>query len=252
LARRKKRHPDSAAQTLDELESLGDRLLAWVNENATLTLGVAAGILIVAATWGYVGQRRSELENDSAVALAQALGDYRVAMGATPASIEISEPANPETGRRIRSEYIGRFEQVAAEYAGTTAGALALLEAGKLQQALGEDAAAEATYQRALDDVSAGDPVRGFLLTRLGSVHEAAGEWTEAAEAYAAAAAVPLFPLRYEALADAARSYAVAGERTKALDTFARLESEAPDYRVPPYVEARLSELRDAPSGETP
>ena len=146
---RKKRQPDSAAHTLDELESFGDRMAEWAKSNITLILSAAAGILIAAAFWGFASQRVSEGESESASALAQVLGDYRVAMGATPGSIELVEPANPETGRRIRVEYVERFEQVAAEHAGTTAGALALLEAGKLTQKLGDGPAAAAIYQRA-------------------------------------------------------------------------------------------------------
>jgi len=247
---RKKRQPESAAHTLDDIEGLGDRLAVWVGENAMLILSLAAGILIVAAIWGFSVQRMREAESASGAALAIALGDYRTAMGATPGSIEIAEPANPETGRRVRSEFVERFEQVAAEHAGTPAGALALLEAGKLQQTLGDTQAAAASYQRGADSVSDAEPVRGFLLMRLGSVHETEGAWAEAGGAYVSAGQISEFPLRYEALADAARSYARAGDRTRALDAFAQLESEAPGYKVVPYVEAQIAELRGTPSPE--
>jgi tetratricopeptide (TPR) repeat protein len=251
LARKSnKRHPDSAAQALDQMESRGDQLTNWAAENAMLLLSVAAGILVVAAIWGFATQRSRSVEDASGAALAQVLDDYRTAMGATPGNIEITEPANPETGRRVRSDFVERFEAVASEHTATTAGALALLEAGKLQQELGEDQSALATLGRGIEGLSEDEPVRGFLLMRVGGVHEAEDAWNLAGEAYASAAQIEGFPLRYEALADAARSYAQAGDRERALGAFAQLETEAPDYRVAPYVESRLAELRDAPASE--
>lgn len=247
---RKKHHPDSAAQTLDLIESRGDQLARWVAENRVLVLGVAAGILVAAGIWGLASQQMRQSRDESAAALAEVMGDYRVAMGGTPGSLELAEPANPETARRIRTEYVALFTAMAAAHEGTTAGALALLEAGKLQQTLGEPEAAIASYESGLEQVGAEDPVRGFLLTRLASVYEAEGRWIEAGDTHSRAAEVADFPLRYEALADAARCYAQAGSTEQAVAAYARIESEAPDYRLAPYVEARLDELRGRPSAE--
>ena len=59
-----------------------------------------------------------------------------------------------------------------------------------------------------------------------------------------AASAISDFPVRYLALAEAARCYAEAGESAKALAAFERLQAEAPQLRVPAHIQARLTELR--------
>jgi tetratricopeptide (TPR) repeat protein len=249
VARKKSRHPDSAAETLDAIESWGDRAASWISENPTPILGTVVAVLVLA---GLIGLTRDTLDasaEESATALARVQHDYRVAMGGTPGSIEIPEPANPETARRIRTEAIADYEAVAAEHAGTSAGALALLEAGKLQQQLDDNAAALASFQAGLDSVDADDTIRAFLLARMASVHEVEGRYAEAADAYERAAEVPGYALRFDALADAARCHALAGQADRALALEERLRAEAPDARIPPYLEARLAELRRTAPG---
>lgn len=245
MATRKRRHhPESAAETLEAIESWGDRAARWIGEHPMPILGAAVAILLIAGVFGLTRDTLSADASESAAALARVQHDYRIAMGGTPGSIEVPEPANPETARRIRQDTIAEYEQVAAEHAGTTAGALALLEAGKLHQQLGEPETAIETYERGLESVDADAPVRAFLLTRLASVHESAGRYAQAAETYEQAASVPGYALRYHALADAARNHAQAGDAERALAAQDRIASEAPDVQLAPYVEARLSELR--------
>jgi tetratricopeptide (TPR) repeat protein len=243
---RKKNQPESAAKTLDEIESRGDRILNRVLENPTPILATAAAILVIAAVWGFTSQARSSAAEESAGALAKVQGDYRVAMGGTAGQIELAEPANPATALAIRTEYVAAYKAVAEEYAGTTSSALALLEAGRLQQELGENEVAIGTWEAALESVDRQATVAAFLLTRLGATHEQAGRWDRAAESYEAASAAQNYPLRYEALASAARAYANAGDTMRALALFDRIESEAPAFRLAPYVEARRDELRRA------
>jgi tetratricopeptide (TPR) repeat protein len=242
--RKRRHHPESAADTLEAIESWGDRAARWIGEHPLPILGTAVAILLIAGVIGLTRDTLTADASESAAALARVQHDYRIAMGGTPGSIEVPEPANPETARRIRRDTIAEYEQVAAEHAGTTAGALALLEAAKLQQQLGEPDAAIETYERGLDSVGADEPVRAFLLTRLASVHESAGRYAAAAQTYEQAARVPGYALRYDALADAARNHAQAGDAERALAAQDRIASEAPDMKLPPYVEARLSELR--------
>ncbi len=245
---RKKSKQQSAGETLDGMESAGDRLAEWIGENPLPILGAAAVILLVAAIFAFTSSYRETSRNDAAAALSQVQADYRVAMGATPTSIEVVEPANPETALQIRSEYVERYQQVAEEHAGTTAGALALLEAGKLQQQLGQHEEPLASFKNGLAAVPADDPVSPFLLARVANAHENAGNWSEAGEAYERASEVASFALRYDALTDAARSYAEAGDRSRALQAYGRLQSEAPEHPLPEYVEAKLEELRVAAS----
>ena len=51
---------------------------------------------------------------------------------------------------------------------------------------------------------------------------------------------------RPDALADAARCFAEAGEIDSALEAFARVETEAPAYFLPEHIGAQLRELRAA------
>jgi tetratricopeptide (TPR) repeat protein len=241
---RKKHQPDSAAKTLDEIESRGDQILGWVLEHQKQLLIAAGAILVVAGIWGFTFQMRGQALQESAAALAKVQSAYRVAMGGTPGTLELAEPANPATALAIRTEYIAEYEKVAEAYSGTTAGALALLEAGRLQQELGEDEAAIATYEAALDAVDRKETVAAFLLMRLGAAHEEGARWTRAAESYEAASVTHNYPLRYDALANAARAYANAGDDERALAAFDRIETEAPDFRLPPYLEARRDALR--------
>ena len=62
--------------------------------------------------------------------------------------------------------------------------------------------------------------------------------------AHEAASAIEAHPLRYWALADAARCYAQAGETGRAKALADRLELEAPTLNLPPHVRTKLRELR--------
>lgn len=241
---RKKHLPESAGETLDQIESRGDQIVEWVSTNPMLVMGTALALLVVAGAWGLTRSSMESSRNESAAALSRIQGDYRVAMGATPGTVEIPEPANPETARTVRTEYLEKYLEMAGDYEGSVAAALALLEAGRIQRALGEGDGAIETFERAVGQLDEASPVRALLQASIGATHEAAGRWSQAAEAYEAAASVANYPLRYEALADASRSYAHAGNDAKAIEIYAAIESEAPDYRIPPYLEARIGELR--------
>lgn len=243
MAKKKRREPDSATETLDAIESWGDRIVNIVSENPTPILAGIVGVLVIAGVVGLTRDYSDSGASESASALARVQGDYRIAMGGTPGSVEIPEPANPETARLLRIETITDYEEVAGEYSDTPAAALALLEAGKLQQQLGDSVAAIASFDRGLDQVGPDDPIRAFLLSRQAAVHEADGQYAEAGAAYQQAAAVPGNPLRFDALSDAARTYVQAGDSDQALAAYARIQAEAPDYRMAPYIEARLAEL---------
>ena len=52
------------------------------------------------------------------------------------------------------------------------------------------------------------------------------------------------FPLRFWALADAARCFARAGEPVTALALLERVENEAPEMKLPAHLRALLRELR--------
>ena len=239
-----KRKPESAAETLDQLESLGDRLGSWIAENAMLLVGLAVLILLMAGGYGLVNSRRVAAREAASSALAKVENSFISAMGSPPDAFVIEEPANPETGRRVREEYVGRYGEVASEFSGTLEGGLAALQSGSLQQILGRTDEAIATWQAALATSPEQSVVRGLLLERIAGSHETLGRWAEAAAAHEAAAAITNFPVRYLALAEGARCYAEAGESAKALALFDRLQAEAPQLQIAPHIVARLTELR--------
>ncbi len=231
------------AETLRELEASGDRLAQWAADNAALILGAIAAVLVIAAGVGFWLQHRSNERDAAANALAFATSEYRQAMGADPIAGPIPEPANAELAVRTRREFAERFAAVAREHDGTTAGAIAWLEAGAIQEDLDQLEDAAASFAAARDAAPEG-AVGALASRRLAGLAEQRGDMAAAAEAYERAAAVDRYPLRASALADAARCWAAAGESDAALEVFQRLESEFPDELVVPQVEALLAELR--------
>ena len=95
-----------------------------------------------------------------------------------------------------------------------------------------------------MDQAPAASALRGLALERLARGREATGDFAGAAAAFEEASAIADFPLRYYALADAARTRMLAGERDRAAALAERLQNEAPDLRLPDHVKTRLDELR--------
>jgi len=244
VAKKKQNHPESAAATLDEIESLGDRLAEWVGANRIMVISVAAAILVSAAGWGIFTSTETQATEQASADLAQVEREYLVAMGAAPGDIDIVEPANPETARNTRTEFEGRFREVAEAHAGSASAALAWIHVGTLQLELGNRAAGIETWRATADALAADDQLRAILLVRIASAQEDEGRFTEAAQAYEAASEVPGYPLRYRSLADAARCYAEAGDAMRAVALLDRLESIEPRPQIPDATRAKLLELR--------
>jgi tetratricopeptide (TPR) repeat protein len=241
VARKKSKNP--TAETLRELEESGDRIAEWASENAALILGAIAAILVIAAGAGLYIQAGAKSRDAAADDLAMATSQYRRAMGADPIGGAIPEPANQELAERTRSQYVERFSEVANEHGGTSAGALAWLEAGQLQTQLGRLEAAAESFGHARDE-AAGSSIAALGSIRLANLAENRGDPATAAESYEAAAAIDAYPLRAGALADAARCWVEAEDDARALAAFQRLESEFPDEFVEPAMAALIAELR--------
>jgi tetratricopeptide (TPR) repeat protein len=238
----KKEH-NRTAEALREIEASGDRVAEWASENAALILGIIAGLLVIAAGIGFWVQHSSDTRDASVNALARTTSDYRIAMGADPLDTLVPEPANAELAERTRTEFAARFEEVGREYSGTTVGAIGLLEAGGLQVELGQLDAAIQNFEAARDSVQ-GTSLAALASTRLAGLAETRGDMKAAAQAFESAASVTKYPLRAEALAEAARCWAAANEPDRALATFQRLESEFPDELVAPHIKSLIDELR--------
>jgi tetratricopeptide (TPR) repeat protein len=241
----KKQTPNPTAETLRELEASGDRLAEWASANATLILGAIAAILLIAGAIGLYVQAGEEARDEAANDLALATSQYRKEMGADPVAGPIPEPANPELAESVRVRYVDRFAEVARNHAGTTAGAVAWLEAGQLQSELGRLEAAAESFGRARDEAG-GNAIAAIAETRLAHLAEERGDLATAAAAYERAAAIDTYPLRPQALADATRCWLEADEVERALATYQRLESEFPNEPAPPAIEASIAELRAA------
>lgn len=242
--KKKRRKPESAAERLDQIESLGERIAAWVVENALVVVVVAVVALVLAATYGFWDARSTSRSTDASRALAAAHNDYRAAFGAKPGDLILAEPANPEVAQRVRTEYLARFQEVVAEHPGTSEGAIAALEAGGLQHALGRADAAEQTWRAALPGASGRDPILGLLLLRLAAARENAADWPAAAALYEQAGRLPGFPMAALALAEAARSSAMAGDAPQAIALYDESLAAADGQPAAPHIRSQLEEMR--------
>lgn len=241
----KKKAPNTAADALREIEESGDRVAEWASQNAALILGAIAVVLVLAAGIGLYIQHGSTARDEAANALAMTTGSYRLAMGADVAGGRIAEPANPELAIETRTEYAEKFAELARKHTGTAAGALAWLEAGNLQTELGKTEHATVSFEAARDGAT-GLAIEAIANNRLAGLAEERGDPAAAAEAYEAAAAVETYPLRGEALTEAARCWVEAGERDRALAVFQRFETEFPDELAAPQIGSLIAELRVA------
>lgn len=248
---RKPEHPDA----LEELNSRIDQLAHWAIEHRMRFLGALAAILVGAASYGIYDATTTSQELEAAEALAELETGYRRAMGAEPDAMVVEEPANAELASRVRREFAESFRELASEHGGTAAAVVARLEAGNRSAELGEVEAALEAFQAASEEAPNGSPLQGLVLIRLGRALEQQGRFAEAAETFERAGGIEALPVRYQALADAARSYANAGEDGRAVALYHRIEAEAPDAQLPDHVRSRLRELQarvSAPAPGTP
>ncbi len=247
VVKKKKNRPkqESAAETLDEIQSRGDDLSEWISENPGPILAGGGLVLAIAAIWGFASSGMDGDKLSASAAIADARNDYRVAMGGRYGGAgEVPEPANPEAARETREEFIGRFQKLAEEHAGSEAGSQALVQVGNLQAELDDVDGALASFQKALEPFGANDAMRGILLERVAVLHERKGDLEAAAAAHLEASGITRYPLRYHALVNAARTQAEAGKTDEAIATFDRITAEAPDLLIPEHTHAMLLELK--------
>jgi tetratricopeptide (TPR) repeat protein len=245
-------HPNPAAETLQELEQLGDQLARVVSENPRpILVGIGAILAAAAIAGGVLAWQRSS-DRAATEALEEARGAFLEAMGSSPGAVQISEPANPETARRAREDAAKRYVEVAEAHAGSAAGVLARLEAGDLRQALGEPEAALEQWRQAGAGADSDSPLRAMAFERIATAEENAGRYAEAAAAWTTAGEVEDYPLRWVALAQAGRTWLEAGDADKARALYTRIQTEAPDVRLPEYLIARLRELATEPAPAAP
>lgn len=231
---------------VEELESAVEKMANWIGTHAWQVAGSL--VVVLAAAWGIETWRNAGRLEEAAAsnALDRTRAQYLSALGAEPGAQELPELANPNAARAIQEDYLGEFQAVAEEHPGTLAGTLALFETAEILDALGRGGETPAVWEQALSQAAGNPTLEGLLQQRIGAAHEEAEAWAEAAAAYEAAGAIEAFPLRYWALADAARCRAAAGQPDAAVALYQRIEAEAPDLRLPDHLRAQLRELRAA------
>ena len=234
---------NQADETLHQIEESFDRVAHWVSARRIPLALAALLVLAVAAGSDLYQERRSAGDDEAAEALAHVRADYLNAMGAEPGALVFAEPANPEIARSARERFVKQFEAVGHDHAGSSAAALALLEAGNLHEKLGAPHLAVDAWKAALESAGAGTDLEALLLQRMARAQEDAGDWKAAAEAHERAGRNPEYPGRWHALADAARCRLEAGEPDAALALFTEIQNADVLDRVPASTVARLREL---------
>ena len=243
-----KTKPHGSSPVHGELETGLERFTQWISDNRLSVLAAVGIALASVAAFEFARSRAETRATDASNALDETQSAYLTAMGAEPGAVEVPELANPEAGKRIREEYVEKFRSVAQEHPGTLPAALAWLEVADLQAATpgSQDAILE-SLRTSLAEQPKNPRLAGLVHQRIAQVYEDQGKLTEAAAEHEAAGALPEFPLRWLALADAARCYAQAGDRTRALALLDRIESEAKDaYTLPMPLRSLQRELRAA------
>lgn len=231
-------------ELIEEIESGADRLAHWIAEHVWPIAGAVLALLLAVAGFELVQDRREGREAEASNALGRTRAAYLRAMGAEPGALRVPELANPEAAASIREEYLGRFQAVAEEHAGTVAGTLALFETAELLTELGRGDQTAGVWEEALASAEGNAVLQGLLHQRIGSVQESQGDWAAAAASYEAAGGLDEFPLRYWALLDAARCHAEAGNTAAARTLYQRLETEAPDLPIPDHQRSLARELQ--------
>jgi len=235
------KHSDTP-DVVEEIEGGVERFAGWVAANLWLSIGILVGVIALVGGLGGYASWQASREESASDALDRVRGAYLREMGASPGALEIPELANPKATQEIQERYLVEFRAISESQRGTVAGTLALLETADLLEALGRADEIAAVLAQARGE--APNPALGAMIDRrLGYLHEDAGRWAEAAAAHAAAAAVPEYPLRFWALADAARCELAAGRRAEALALYDRLAGEAPDLALPEHEAAQRREL---------
>jgi tetratricopeptide (TPR) repeat protein len=243
--KKNKQVDESAAVRLDEIQSRGDDLSEWISENPTTILGGVGAILLVTAIYGFAVSGFDGSRDKASTEIAALKNEFRIAMGGSySGSMQIPEPANPETARATRQEYIERFQQLAEAHEGTEMGAQALFQIANLRSGLDDTAGAIESYQQALAPYSDDEAMRGIILERIALLHESSGNLEAATQAHLGASEIPSYPLRYFALLNAARTQAEAGLDELAVANFDRVTQESPDLLIPEHTQAMLLELK--------
>jgi len=150
-------------QTQDAPAEIIFKLWPWVEANKNRLIGGLAVVLVVAAIAYYISSQRAQKEIDA---------------GESLTSLMVNPGAN-----RGSSQMAGAFEQLAATYAGTAAGARAQLQAAAALFDAGSYADAQAQFKKYLDGNSSG-PFADTAELGIGACQEAQNQTDAAVATY--------------------------------------------------------------------
>ncbi|HEU4431469.1 MAG TPA: hypothetical protein VFT98_22100 [Myxococcota bacterium] len=236
------------AELVENIDSVFERVAAWVAGHPQLVLIGLGALIAIAAAAGVATAVRGRGEQAAQAAVAAIHDDYLAAMGATPGALDVPEPANPEIGESARSEFSAKLLAAAEAHDHSVAAVSARLEAAEMLEKNGDAEAAFAARKLAAERASRGAGASAIALSRYAVALEVKGDLEGAAKAFEKAAEIES-PAQALALADAARCQALLGNRDAALALYARAEKLGVDD-VPVHVKQRLTELRaSAPAG---
>jgi hypothetical protein len=244
---RKPKHEQS--HVIEEIEGIAERGAQWIRDHLPLTIAALLIAIGTAAAIGALAAHRTRAAEAASDAVDRVTAEFMQAMGADPEALTLPELANPAAAAAIQSEFAAQFGAVAEEHSGTVAAAFARLEQGNLSAATGgETDATIEIWRGAIDDLAGNPNLQAIFEQRIGQAYEDDARWLEAAESHARAGAVESYPLRYWALAEAARCLQQAGEIGRARELALKLGSDAPELMLPQHLSAMLAELRQAPA----
>jgi tetratricopeptide (TPR) repeat protein len=227
-------------ELVQELNSIFDHISEWVGGHPREVLISIALVLISAAAVGFGLEWRKRGAEAAEAAVSQAWGDYEKAMGARPGE-EVVEPANPEVGKKARTESAAKLLAAAQEHNHSAAAVNARLLAAALLEANGDAKAAFEARKLAAAEAPARSGVKALAETRYAVALEASGDVKGAAGAFERAAAIDV-PGQVLALADAARCYLALGDTQRAGELYARAQKLDIDA-VPAYIREPLNVL---------
>ena len=236
---------DQPADTLEELESIGERLVQWVGANPVIVLGrrrrdPARGRQLrrLSRLEPLPGQFRFRRAGDGPQRFRR--GDGR--QGRRDVEVPGTREPGDRQGRphRVRRqvprgrEGMERAPRRARSRSSKPVRSSRSSATPTARSRLFQQAAAEAPAD--ITDSRRDRVALGHLLERRATSRRPPRRTKPPPPS-------PDFPLRDDALADAARCWAEAGKPDQALAIYQRLKTESPDLQLAPHVEARLEEL---------
>jgi tetratricopeptide (TPR) repeat protein len=244
---RKKKEKQSEHEGLDEalaqIETHGDKLAEWVGKNSQQVVIALVAVLLVAGGVSLAKVNNRDKQDAAFAAVGAVDSEFKAESNLINELGESAQLANPESLKELRDTYAEKYEAAAAEHPNTTAGAMALFQAGVLKSQSDDEEAAVEKWEAALEEASGNAKLEALFGTRLASSYETLDRWEDAAKLYENLASEDSVYGEKRALADAARCYQHAGDEENANRLIEGLRGEEDLDGLPPHVKAKIQAL---------